>query len=500
MSQIKFKMNSDLRGKLIAIDSEFDLPFDIKRVFYIKDLDNLDRGFHAHRKCEQILIPISGSFTLTLDNGNSINEYFLDKPNEGIHIPLYNWLSMKEFTQDCIIMVICSYKYDEEEYIRDYNTFLQEVRKNSNPIKKKIYNFSLKEQSKLLKRKILNNIEKIIDSTEFVMGSEVIKFENKFSEYNNVKYCIGVSNGCAALKIALKSLELKNPKVIVQANTYVAVPLICEELKIKYDLIDIDDNLLLDLDKLEEYLKNYKENNELVLMLVHLYGNCVDMNKLLTLKKKYNFKLIEDAAQAHGSTFENKNLGTFGDIGCFSFYPSKNLGTYGEAGAVITNNKQYYEYCRRYRNYGSIRRYKWEILGGNERMDNIHGSILSTKLDYLDEWNNKRIKLAEQYFESLKEDDIKILKPIKGCISNYHLFVILTDKRDELKKYLESKNIFTAIHYPNPFYESDAYKHIDSSQCLNMEKFKYKLLSIPIYPELKKEQIIYISNMINNFS
>jgi mannose-6-phosphate isomerase-like protein (cupin superfamily) len=150
MSQIKFKMNSDLRGKLIAIDSEFDLPFDIKRVFYIKDLDNLDRGFHAHRKCEQILIPISGSFTLTLDNGNSINEYFLDKPNEGIHIPLYNWLSMKEFTQDCIIMVICSYKYDEEEYIRDYNTFLQEVRKNSNPIKKKIYNFSLKEQSKLL--------------------------------------------------------------------------------------------------------------------------------------------------------------------------------------------------------------------------------------------------------------------------------------------------------------------------------------------------------------
>lgn len=498
MSKINFKINGDLRGKLIAIDSEFDLPFDIKRIFYIKDLDNLERGHHGHRKCEQILVPINGSFTLRLDNGNEINEYYLDKPNEGIHIPLYNWISMKNFSKNCIIMVICSYKYDEDEYIRDYNTFLKEVNENKNKINK-IYNFSLKEQTNLLKRKVLNNIEKIIDRNEFVMGSEVVNFENKFAEYNNIKYCIGVSNGCSALKIALKSLELKNPKVIVQANTYVAVPLVCEELQIKYDLIDIDDNLLLDLNKLEEYLQNNNKNNELVLMLVHLYGNCVDMERLLTLKEKYNFKIIEDTAQAHGSTFKNKKLGSFGDLGCFSFYPSKNLGAFGEAGAIITNNKNYYEYCKKYRNYGSIERYKWDIVGGNERIDNIQGSILSTKLEYLDEWNNKRREIARYYLENLKQNNIRILKPIKDCISNYHLFVIITDKRDELKKYLESKNIFTAIHYPKPFYESKAYKHINGSHCLKMEELKDKLLSIPIYPELNKDNLERIMIEINNF-
>ena len=498
MSLIKFNLHGDERGQLIPIDSKFDLPFDIKRIFYIKDVDpTLPRGFHAHKKCIQILVPIQGSFTLQLDNGNNVNEFLLDKSNEGVLVPLFNWIVMKNFSKDCIIMVICSYKYDEEEYIRNYDDFLELV--NEKKIIK-VNNFSLKEQTSNLKRKIIDDIEDIIDRNEFVMGSNVIEFENKFAEYNNVKYCIGVSNGCSALKIALKSLELKNPKVIVQANTYVAVPLVCEELQIKYDIIDIDDNLLLDLNKLEIYLEKNHKNFELVLMIVHLYGNCVDMERLLTLKEKYNFKIIEDAAQAHGSTFNNKKLGTFGDLGCFSFYPSKNLGAFGEGGAIITDNDKYYEYCKKYRNYGSIERYKWDIIGANERIHNIQGSILSTKLDYLDIWNKKRRTIAKYYYDNIKtNDEIRILKQNKNCISNYHLFVIITNRRDELKSYLEKNNIFCAIHYPKPFYKSKAYIHINGEHCLKMKEYQNKLLSIPIYPELSINSAEYVAKIINLF-
>lgn len=222
-----------------------------------------------------------------IDGISKKEEFYLDKPNIGIHIPLFTWLEIYNFSYDCIIMVISSYKYDEKEYVRDYNIFLQEVEKNKQF--QIIQNFTLKEQTKIIKNEIMDKIEEIVDKNEFVMGSEVIRFENEFAKYNQSKYCIGVSNGWSALKIALKSLNLKNPKVITQANTYVAVPIVCEELNIPYDLVDIDDNLLLDLNKLEELLiENNKEKElwfetakNIVIIVVHLYRNSIDMNKLI---------------------------------------------------------------------------------------------------------------------------------------------------------------------------------------------------------------------------
>ena len=494
----KFKINKELKGELVAIDSEFDLPFQIKRFFYISNLDKIERGFHAHKKCEQILLSIKGSFTLILNDGYEEEEFLLNKSNEGIHIPLFTFLKMKNFSDDCIILVICSYKYDENEYIRDYDEFLKEVKINKS--KNLISNFSLKKQTQLIKNEVINKIDNIIDKNEFVMGSDVLTFETDFLNYIKSKYCIGVSNGCSAIKIAIKSLNLKNPKVITQVNTYVAVPMVCEELNIPYDLVDIDDNLLLDLDKLEnELIKNNDDTQNIIVILVHLYGNSVNMDKIIELKNKYNFKLIEDAAQAHGSTFNGKKLGSFGDLGCFSFYPSKNLGSFGEGGAIVTNNKYYKNYCRMYRNYGSIERYKWEIIGFNERMHNLQGAILSIKLKYLDEWNNSRSKLANLYYLNIIENNkLKILRSINNCKSNYHLFILIVENRDELKKYLEENNIFCAIHYPKPFYDEKGFKH----KKINAEKidfYKDKLLSIPIYPELSEKDVHFIINKINQF-
>lgn len=493
-----FKKNSDLRGELVAIDAEFDLPFDIKRIFYIRKLDKLERGFHAHRKCVQILVPIQGSFTLKLFDGEKNTEYFLDKSNEGALIPLYHWLSMSNFSDDCIIMVICSYKYDESEYIRDYDIFLKEVEERKKQ-RVSIQNFSLKEQTSQIKRKVMNKIEEMVDNTAFVMGKDVLEFEEKFKKYNNVSYCVAVSNGCAALKIAINALQLENPKVITQANTYVAVPLACEETNTPYDIIDIDDNLLLDLDKLEEYLiANSNSDFDFIVILVHLYGICIDFERLLFLRNKYGFKVIEDAAQAHGACYKERKLGSLGDIGCFSFYPSKNLGAFGEGGAIITNNEKYAEYCKYYRNYGSVEKYKWEIVGANERMDNIQGGILSLKLDHLDEWNAKRTKLAELYKMNIKSNShITFLKTENK--SNYHLFVVKVEKRDNLMKFLQENGIKCAIHYPQPFYETEAYKHIKVSNCDTMDKYKNKLISLPMYPELSQEEVLYVCTKINEY-
>jgi dTDP-4-amino-4,6-dideoxygalactose transaminase len=498
---IIFKKNTDIRGSLTAIESDIELPFDIKRIFYISKLDNIERGYHAHRKCEQIIIPISGSFRLILDNGIEEQDFLLDKSHIGIYIPLFHWLKMKDFSKDCIILVICSYKYDEAEYIRDYSVFLHENNKLRNSIIN-INNFSLKTQTNTIKREVIHKIENIIDKNEFTMGHDVLEFEENFSKYNNTLHCIAVSNGCSALKIAIKSLNLTSMKVLTQANTYVAVPLTCEELNIPYELIDIDDNLLLDLNKLETYLiKNKDSVYTFIVLVVHLYGNCVNMDKLMELKNIYNFKLIEDSAQAHGSTYKKQKLGTFGELGCFSFYPSKNLGSFGEAGAIVTNNDIYDKYCRLYRNYGSIEKYKWEIIGANERMHNIQGGILNIKLKYLDEWNFNRKKLANIYYETIKENNkLKILKPIDGCDSNIHLFILIVDERDKFKQYLEENNIQCAIHYPKPFYQTEAYKHVIVNNCDNMDYFKDKLLTLPIYPELSEENVKFVCEKINSYT
>ena len=504
---IFFKKVSDLRGELISIDSITDLPFNIKRIFYIKKLENLQRGFHAHKKCEQILVPLNGSFNLNIEfrDGLKISKN-LHNDNIGYYIPLYSWLSMENFSNDWIILVICSYKYDETEYIRNYGDYLKEIQ-NLNKKNEIVKNFDLSEQTKKVKMELMNKIENIIDSGEFVLGNDLINFENNFAKYNNKKYCVGLSNGTSAIKIAIKSLniDLNNTELIFQANTYIAVPIVSNELNLNFNIIDIDNNLLLDLDKLELFLEKNKNNNKIyILLLVHLYGYCVDMNKLITLKDKYNFYLIEDTAQSHGSEYKNKKLGTFGEVGCFSFYPSKNLGSFGEGGAIVTDNEEYYIYSKKYRNYGCLSKYEWEIKGSNERMHNLQAGILDIKLKYLDIWNDKRRHLANIYIEKLKDNNlIKIpllLNDINSyCNSNYHLFVIITKYRDQLKKYLEENNIQCAIHYPKPFYKSSAFKEFNDIYIEKMEELKDDLLSLPMYPELSENNVLKVCNYINNF-
>jgi dTDP-4-amino-4,6-dideoxygalactose transaminase/dTDP-4-dehydrorhamnose 3,5-epimerase-like enzyme len=490
----KFKKCEDLRGCLIPIESYKDIPFNIDRVFFIKNMDNIPRGFHAHKKTTQAIFPIVGSFTIDLTDGDKTESFHLDSDQKALIIPTYTWLSMHSFTSDCVIVVLCSYPYDEKEYIRNYDDYKATLieRKSKNTIK----TFDLTKQTYAIRSQIDLKIRDLIDNSRFVLGPELESFETAFAHYNDIKHCVGVSNGTSALIIALKALKLQSgDKVIVQSNTYIAAPLAVEQCGLQIKIVDVDADLNLDLQALEEALTEDVK----AVIVVHLYGMSPDMNKMMSLKEKYGFYLIEDAAQAHGSTFDGKKLGTFGDLGCFSFYPSKNLGCFGEGGCIVTNNDDYAQYARLYRNYGSVERYQWEIKGSNERMHNIQAAILHLKLPYLDQWNENRNAIAriyDEYLSGLKQISVPNLHPL--LYRNYHLYVVLTPLRDLLQHYLQKQGIVCAIHYPETFYKSPAFAGLNHLH-FKADTYKEQLLSLPIYPEMPIEHAKIICGQIKNF-
>ena len=350
-----------------------------------------------------------------------------------------------------------------------------------------------------IKNEITNVIQEVIENTSFIMGKKVKIFEDNFAKYNNVKYCLGVGNGTDALEIAIKSLDLpKNCEIITQSNTFVATCLGVLNNNYKLRLVDcFEDNFMMDYTKLEEKINSKTK----VIIVVHLYGHCADMGEIMKIAKKYNLFVIEDCAQAHGCLYNNQKIGSFGDIGCFSFYPGKNLGAFGDAGGVITNNENLYNKIKLIRNIGSNKKYHHEILGRNSRMDTIQAAVLDVKLKYLEDNNIKRRKVANKYFDLLKDiESIELPKINDYCLPVYHLFVIKTDKRDELQKYLKEKGIDTIIHYPIAISELECMKNeiVDTDLNTSIKNSK-RILSLPMYPELEEKEIKYVCDNIRDY-
>lgn len=363
----------------------------------------------------------------------------------------------------------------------------------------KVKFLDLKKNIEPIKKEIVEATHNIIENTSFIMGENVINFEKNFAKYNNSKYCLGVGNGTDALEIAIKSLDLpKDSEIITQANTFVATCLGVLNNNYKLRLVDcFEDNFMMDYNKLEEKINSKTK----VIIVVHLYGHSADMDKIMEISKKYNLFVIEDCAQAHGCLFNNKKVGTFGDIGCFSFYPGKNLGAFGDAGGIITSNDKLYNKMKLIRNIGSKKKYHHEILGRNSRMDTIQAAVLDVKLKYLEDNNIKRRKIANRYFDLLKDvREIELPKINDYCIPVYHLFVIKTDKRDQLQKYLKEKGVDTIIHYPISISELECMKNEIVETDLNFSiKNSKRILSLPMYPELEEKEIEYVCDNIRDF-
>ena len=348
------------------------------------------------------------------------------------------------------------------------------------------------------KDKIKSKINNIIDNTSFIGGKEIKEFENNFSKYIGLNHFIGCANGTDALEIAVKSLNLHpEDEVLVQGNTYIATCLSVTNNNLNLILYDIDKNTnMICLNDLENKITKKTK----VIIVVHLYGLVLNMEKLMRIVNKYNLILIEDCAQAHGAKWIDKCVGTFGKLACFSFYPGKNLGAFGDAGGIGTSDFELADKIRKITNLGCKIKYHHDLIGRNSRMDTIQAAVLDVKLESLEYNNELRRKNAQLYKENLKDiSNIKLPVIERDSLPVFHLFVIMTEHRDELQDYLNTKGIVTLVHYPISIAETDAYKNIKFKNINNFIINSKKILSLPMFPELEEEEILYVCKNINYF-
>lgn len=354
-----------------------------------------------------------------------------------------------------------------------------------------------KTQIKPHKRKYLRAVEKVLDSGWYILGQEVRSFEQQFARFLDAKYCIGVANGLEALQISLLALNIgKGDQVITTPISAVASTLAILATGAKPVFVDTDNKGLINADLIEKAITKKTK----AILPVHLYGAAADLEKIISLCKKHQLYLIEDAAQAHGSKFKNKSLGTFGDLGCFSFYPTKNLGAFGDGGAIVTQSLTLAEKCLKLRDYGQTAKYIHSLVGLNSRLDEIHAAILKVKLKYLTRENNYRHKIAKVYLENLKKiPQIEFTSPIKGSISNYHIFAILAKDRDRLQQFLLKAGIETLVHYPITIPNQPIFNNQFQGKFPISEQFVRKTLSLPCNGLITHKQTINISQKIKQF-
>ena len=350
---------------------------------------------------------------------------------------------------------------------------------------------------------IKNAINAVVDSGWYLLGERVKTFENDLTKYTGAKYAIACANGLDALRLILRSymemgVMMKGDEVIVPANTYIAsllaitdnnlVPVLVEPNIVSYNL---------DIDKIEEVITNKTK----AIMTVHLYGQISFNEELKKIAIKNNLKIIEDNAQAIGAKYKNLNTGNLGDAAGFSFYPGKNLGALGDSGAVTTNDKELAKIIRAIANYGSEVKYENKFSGLNSRMDEIQAGILSVKLKYLDDENAKRKGIAQYYLNHINNPEIILPEIINGKSDSHvwHLFVIRTKRRDELKEYLEKNEVQTVIHYPIPPHKQECYKDLNNLKFKITEKIHKEVLSLPISPILSEKDMVRIVDLINKF-
>ncbi len=346
------------------------------------------------------------------------------------------------------------------------------------------------------KKEILNKINKLIKDSKFVGGDEITNFEKNFSKFVGSKYCVALGNGTDALEIAIKTLDIKKgSEVILPVNTWIstAEAIITNGLKIVFCDINLDDYSIC----LKDLKKKINKNTKLI-MPVHLYGNPSDLPKIKKIISNRKINIIEDCAQAHGAKISNKHVGTFGDIGTFSFFPGKNIGAFGDAGALITNSKKIYDYAIRARNHGAQYKYDHKFSGRNSRLDSIQAAVLNIKLKSYASVIKKRNKLAKIYLRNLsKIKEIGLFKLKKNNSYVFHQFVIFTKKRDQLRRFLKKYKIDTMIHYP---YMLNELKFFPKTKNLkNSKKLGQRILSLPISEEHSEKQIYFIITKIKEF-
>ncbi len=364
-----------------------------------------------------------------------------------------------------------------------------------------IHFLSLKTITEKYSEEINAAVTRVVNSGWYLQGKENETFERNYAQYIGTRYCIGVANGLDALILILRAYKelgvmQDGDEIIVPANTFIATILAITENNLKPILVEPTfDNLEIDDSKIEERITPTTK----AIMIVHLYGRSAYTETIGDICKKYNLKLIEDNAQAHGCRFDDRRTGSLGDAAGHSFYPGKNLGALGDGGAVTTNDKSLADTVRALANYGSQKKYVFKYCGRNSRLDEIQAAVLDVKLKYLDADNAHRQQIAKYYYDNIKNPKIILPKRLADNNNVYHIFPVFCNQRDELQQYLKDNGIQTLIHYPIPPHKQECYKEWKGITLPITETIHNQELSLPMSSYLRMEEVSMVIDCVNNF-
>jgi dTDP-4-amino-4,6-dideoxygalactose transaminase len=346
----------------------------------------------------------------------------------------------------------------------------------------------LKRQFTALRDEVVPRVMRVMQDGSFILGPDVAIFEENFARYVGCRFCIGVESGTAALQLALQALEIgPGDEVIIPANTYIASAIAVSATGARPVLVDADENYLIDASLLDSAVTP----RTAAIMPVHLYGKLVPMDEILSFARRHGLRVIEDASQAHGARWNGHVAGSFGDVGCFSFYPGKNLGAFGDGGAIVTNDAALADSLRLLRDFGQRKKYEHLVKAGNCRLDSIQAAVLDVKLRHLDSWSDARRNNADRYDAKLSAIGITPPRRLSDEGHVYHLYVVEVENRAHVMSVLAEHGVATGIHYPIPIHLQPAYADLGIGRGAfpRTEQSAERILSLPMFPELTEEQI-----------
>ena len=357
----------------------------------------------------------------------------------------------------------------------------------------------LKSQYQSIKNEIDGAISEVVESCQFILGPKVEAFEADFAAYCQSRFAFGLNSGTSALHLALLAAGVgPGDEVITVSYTFVATAAAVCYTGATLVFVDIDPlTCNIDVAKIESAITPKTK----VIMPVHLYGSCADMDPILDIARRHDLIVIEDAAQAHGAEYKGRRAGSMGELACFSFYPGKNLGAYGEGGAVVTSDERYVEPLKRLRDQGQSEKYYHPMVGYNYRMEAIQGAVLGVKLKHLEEWNEARRQHAAVYTREFAGSGLRLLEELPDTKSVHHIFPLFTARRDGLREHLQQDGISTGLHYPIPVHLQPAFRSLGHKKgdFPETERACQEVLSLPMYPELSEEAVLSIVDSVLQF-
>lgn len=505
---LQLPRHEDPNGSLTEVENTGAFPFEVKRVFYLYDVPaGSERGGHSHRDAHEMIVAVSGAFSVTVTDGKDKKTYRLDRPYQALYIEPGIWRTLDDFSASSVCLVLTSEKYSEQDYVRSFDDFLEYTKsKRGGHVPVKYPFLDLKKTNEPYFKPLKEVAARVIESGYYIGGAEVEALEQEMAAVAGTPYAVGVSNGLDALRLIFRAyIELgrlsPGDEVIVPADTYIASILAVTDNGLKPVFVEPSINTYnLDTALIEQAITTRTR----AILPVHLYGRLCWDETLRDLAQKHGLIVVEDVAQAIGATswiaglYGSSRAGGLGDAGAFSFYPTKNVGALGDAGCVATHDQQLADAVRALRNYGSDRQYHNIYAGWNCRLDPMQAALLRVKLPFVDQENAHRTYVARAY--DLFIHNSRVAKPQFGSGDNvWHQYVVRVDDRDAFRKYLLDNGVETAVHYPLAPHRQPCYQEYADLHLPIADEIARTVVSLPINSGVSVNDARAIAKIINRY-